>query len=308
MMTTLSGVYPILATPFRADRAVDEADLLRLIDFIVSSRADGIVFPGVASEFETLEPDERTHLVGVVARQVAGRIPLVVGVSGRSAGAAAGYAAQAAALGATAVMAVAPAALSGNSPAIRDYYEQVAAAGLPVILQNAPPPAGCALSADDVIGLVRAIDGIRYVKEETLPCGQRITRILAAQPRNLAGVFGGAGGRYITDELARGACGTMPACELTDMHARQFERHRAGDVAGVRALYYRMLPLLNFQAVFRMAMTKEVLRLRGIISSTHVRATGPQMDAGDHVELRALLNDIADLLPGCPGAASQRSQ
>ena len=59
----------------------------------------------------------------------------------------------------------------------------------------------------------------------------------------------------------------------------------------------RMLPLLNFQAVFRMAMTKEVLRRRGIITATHVRAAGPLFDPGDHRELDALLADVADLMP-----------
>jgi len=73
--------------------------------------------------------------------------------------------------------------------------------------------------------------------------------------------------------------------------------HRSGDVAGVRRWFDRMLPLLNFQAVFRMAMTKEVLRRRGIISATHVRAAGPSLDEGDVRELEQLLADIADLLP-----------
>ena len=67
--------------------------------------------------------------------------------------------------------------------------------------------------------------------------------------------------------------------------------------AGVRALYNRMLPLLNFQAVFRMAMTKEVLRRRGVIASTHVRAPGPKLDPGDHRELDAMLAELADILP-----------
>ncbi|MEO8536379.1 MAG: dihydrodipicolinate synthase family protein [Betaproteobacteria bacterium] len=294
--TTLSGVFPILATPFGHDRAPDERDVGRLVDFIVASGADGIVFPGVASEFETLAASERRHLVDVVASRVGERIPLVIGVSAASADDAATYAAQARAVGAAAVMAVAPATLATQTAAIRDYYQRVAGAGVPVILQNAPAPAGCALSAADVVAIVRAVDGVHYVKEETLPCGQRITRILAAGVPSLVGVFGGAGGRYITDELARGACGTMPACELSDLHARQFALHRSGDRAGVRALYNRMLPLLNFQAVFRMAMTKEVLRLRGVIASTGVRAAGPSLDAGDREELAALLADVQDLV------------
>jgi 4-hydroxy-tetrahydrodipicolinate synthase len=110
-------------------------------------------------------------------------------------------------------------------------------------------------------------------------------------------VFGGAGGRYITDELARGACGTMPACELSDLHVKQFAAHRAGDAADVRRWFDRMLPLLNFQAVFRMAMTKEVLKRRGVIRATHVRAAGPKMDPGDLRELDAILDGLRDLLP-----------
>ena len=89
-----------------------------------------------------------------------------------------------------------------------------------MILQNAPAPAGCALSPERVAEIVVGTPGVEYVKEEVLPCGQRMTRVLALATRNLRGVFGGAGGRYITDELARGACGTMPACELSTCTSR----------------------------------------------------------------------------------------
>ena len=57
----------------------------------------------------------------------------------------------------------------------------------------------------------------------------------------------------------------------------------------MRELFNRMLPLLNFQAVFRMAMTKEVLRRRGVIKSAHVRAPGYAMDAAEHKELDELM-------------------
>jgi 4-hydroxy-tetrahydrodipicolinate synthase len=190
-------------------------------------------------------------------------------------------------------MAMAPPSLRDDAGALADYYRRIADAELPIILQNAPPPAGCGLSPERVIELASAIAAIEYVKEETLPCGQRITRLLAAAPPNLRGVFGGAGGRYITDELARGACGTMPACELVDLHVEQFRCHRAGDAAGVRRWYNRMLPLLNYQAVFRMAMTKEVLRRRGILRSTHVRAAGPVPDAQDVAELAIMLDELS---------------
>src|SRR5690606_27401226 len=129
------------------------------------------------------------------------------------------------------------------------------------------------------------------------PGGQRITKLLEAAPAGLKGVFGGAGGRYIMDELNRGAIGAMPASEITEVHVQIFELFRAGDVAGARALYNRSLPVLTFQAVFRMDMTKEVLKRRGVISSTHVRVGSVPLDAADQTELGVLLEEIADLLP-----------
>ena len=293
----LSGVFPIVPTPFFDDGRPAEDDLVRVVGYIVAAGADGLVFPGVASEFDTLALDERRRLVDVVARANGAQRPLVVGVSAKDAATSLDLARQARAVGAAAVMAMNPAALRDDPEAIAGYYREVAGLGLPVVLQNAPPPLGSALTMEAVARLVESIPGIDYVKEETMPCGQRISRLLAIAPPRLKGVFGGAGGRYITDELARGACGTMPAAELTELHVRQFACHRAGDPKGVRALFNRMLPLLNFQAVFRMAMTKEVLRRRGVISHTHVRAAGPRLDDGDRRELDAMMAEIADILP-----------
>jgi 4-hydroxy-tetrahydrodipicolinate synthase len=297
MQARLEGVYPIVATPFRADGAPDLEDLRRLIDFLVGAGVDGVVFPGVASEFDMLGMEERRDLVQATASAVDARVPLVVGVSAADAATAADLALQARSLGAAAVMAMAPPAMRGKAAAQLEYFLSIAEFRVPVILQNAPVPTGCGLAPEACLEIVRAVGGIEYVKEETLPSGQRISSLLAARLPQLKGVFGGAGGRYITDELARGACGTMPACELCDLHVAQFAAHRAGDAVAVRRWFNRMLPLLNFQAVFRMAMTKEVLRRRGIISATHVRAAGPSLDAGDVRELEQLLADIADLLP-----------
>jgi 4-hydroxy-tetrahydrodipicolinate synthase len=296
-MTQLSGVFPILATPFADDGSPSLKDLARLIDFIVAAGPDGLVFPGVASEVETLAPGERESLVEAVAAHLAGRLPLVIGVSAPAATDSVRYAQQAKRVGAAAVMAMAPAAMKDDTESLRAFYRDLAAVGVPIILQSAPPPVGGGLSPQAVLAIVCEVPGIAYVKEETMPCGQRISQLLDAKPATLRGVFGGAGGRYITDELARGACGTMPACELIDLHVRQFALHRAGDADGVRTLFDRMLPLLNFQAVFRMAMTKEVLRRRGVISAIHVRATGPRLDAGDQRELTAMLTRLADLIP-----------
>jgi 4-hydroxy-tetrahydrodipicolinate synthase len=291
----LSGVLPIVPTPFREDGSPDEDDLRAVVEFIIDSGADGLVFPGVASEFDTLAPAERRHLTRLVADAIGGRRPLVIGASAASEAEAVGYAELAGELGAAAVMAISPRALAGDPSAIENFYRALAGVGVPVMLQNAPAPVGSALTMAFVATVVERVPGVAYVKEEALPAGQRIGELLRIAPSGLRGVLGGAGGRYITDELARGACGTMPAAELTDLHAALLAAHRAGDRAGVRAMFNRMLPLLNFQAVFRMAMTKAVLAARGVIRHVHVRAPGPRLDAGDRTELAEMLAEVADL-------------
>ena len=67
-------------------------------------------------------------------------------------------------------------------------------------------------------------------------------------------------------------------------------------MATARRIYYRILPLLGFQAVFRMRMTKAVLKRRGLIETERVRAPLPELDGQDREELETMLAEIRDLL------------
>lgn len=292
----------MLATPFDAAGAPDAHALARVVEFALAAGADAVVYPGVASEVEQLSAQERDRLLDVVAATVAGRVSIVVGASAADARISARHMQKAAMLGAKAAMVMAPSSLAGApAAALIDHYRQLGAAcELPIMLQNAPAPAGGGFDMAIVAQVVSAVPAVRYVKEEAMPCGQRISALLARTELSTAahfiGVLGGAGARYLLDELARGAIGTMPACELTDVHVRMVRAWRAGDRARARTLYNRALPLLNFQAVFRWAATKEVLKRRGVIECTRVRAPGPRLDAQDQAEVDIMLQEMADLL------------
>jgi 4-hydroxy-tetrahydrodipicolinate synthase len=300
----LSGVFPVLATPFLRDGAPDTAGLRSIARYVIDAGADGVVFPGVASEYDTLIADERFALAELVASEARGNAAFVVGGSAADPETTLRVAQRAKDQGAAAIMVMAPKTIT-EPAAASEFFRRVAASanGVPIMLQNAPPPAGSGLPVSVVLDIARAVPQIHYIKEEALPAGARITQMLAGAPPTLRGVFGGAGGRYITDELARGAVGTMPACELAELHVALVAAHRRGDRAQVRHCFNRMLPLLNFQAVFRMAMTKETLRRRGIIDAAVKRAAGPELDAGDQRELTEMLDEVADLLapPVIPG-------
>ena len=77
----LSGVFPVLATPFLADGSPDEGGLRAITRYAIDSGADGVVYPGVASEFDTLTPAERARLLDLVAEVARGRAHLIVGGS-----------------------------------------------------------------------------------------------------------------------------------------------------------------------------------------------------------------------------------
>ena len=309
----IQGVCPVLATPFDGGGAPDADALARLVEFTIAAGADALVYPGVASEVEQLTVAERDRLLDVVAATAGGRVPIVVGASAGDVQASRRHIDKASVLGAAAAMVLAPAQLAGNPAALVDHYRRLGAdSELPIMLQNAPPPAGGGFDMAVVAQVVAAVPAVRYVKEEALPCGQRITALLGraelAVAPHFIGVLGGAGARYLLDELARGAIGTMPACELTDVHVRLVRAWRAGDRTQARLLYNRSLPLLNFQAVFRWAATKEVLKRRGVIDCAWTRAPGPRLDAQDQAELDLMLEEIADLLvaPVPPPAGMKR--
>ena len=294
---TISGVFPVLPTPFDPQGQPDVASLRRLVRYLLRCGVDGITFPGVASEFAQLSEDERRQLLEEVLSETDGRVPVVAGVTSADAEVTRRLARHARDAGAQALMVAAPPQWNEASPQIA-YFERLAQAvpGLALMLQNVPPPVGAGLAPKVLLEVVRAVPAIRYIKEEALPSGQRLSVVLADAPASLQGVLGGAGGRYITDELRRGACGTMPAIELAEVHVALFVAHRAGDEGRVRELFTRMLPVLNTQAVFRWALTKQVLLQRGLIDHGGQRIDGPRMDDLDRADLNAFLADLGDLL------------
>jgi dihydrodipicolinate synthase/N-acetylneuraminate lyase len=289
-MTALQGVMPILPTIFSASGAIDEPGTRRVLEYAIEAGAAAVVFPGLASEYDMLTRDERLHMTALLGEWNGGRVPFVVGAAAGTTDDAMAYAQAGAQAGAVAAMILTPKPLADDLAAMARFYRDVhAASGLDIMVQNAPAPMGIGLPLSKVAQLAREVDGIRYVKEEAAPSGQRITQLGELAGDALAGVFGGAGARYVIDELVRGSRGTMPACEITELHVAMVRNFNAGEVRRARDMFEQTLPLLSMQANFRWHLTKAVLQRRGLIESAHVRAPGPAMDRLDHQELDALL-------------------
>jgi 4-hydroxy-tetrahydrodipicolinate synthase len=112
----------------------------------------------------------------------------------------------------------------------------------------------------------------------------------------LKGVMGGKAGRHLLDEFRRGSCGTMPACEVSDVHARLWTELENGKQDDAENTYRQLLPLLLFETSYGVAVYKEVLCRRGVIRSPYFRqAGGTQLDRAAQEELTFILDRLRPL-------------
>lgn len=293
------GVFTIPVTPFDRHGNLDEDSLKNEVDWCVRAGGHGIVAPVNASEAPALLDDERKRVTRLVVETTAKRVPVVIGVSGVSTQASVMYTTYARQVGADAMIAMPPYGVRLADPeSVFAFYQAVADAadGLPVFIQNWSGPAGTVMTAHQLTRLMTEIDNLSYLKEETVNAGHLMTTVLATAGDACAGIMGGIGGRYLMDEFRRGACGTMPACQTTDIHVNIWNALEAGNLDKARRTFYRLLPLLNMEAAFGPVLYKEVLKRRGVIANTTLRSRRDSgLDEYDHKELDEILRGVSDL-------------
>jgi 4-hydroxy-tetrahydrodipicolinate synthase len=291
----LQGIIPILATPFDESGAVALADLKRLVDFELSAGAAGVAVFGMASEGFTLTTSERADIVQVTRAQVGARIPVVTGVSATSTAIAVEQGQHSVDNGADALMVLPPHLVKPSADQLIDFFGTVASAcQVPVMIQDAPGATGVSMPTP-VLRELAKLDGVDYVKVEAPPTAVKVGAVAETAPGLT--VFGGQNALFVLEERARGAAGTMPACEFTDLLAHILGRWDAGDAESARDGFDRLLPLIRFgmQPGIAYAIHKEVLVLRGIIGSAVVRSPAAPLDARSRADLLAILRRLPEL-------------
>jgi len=131
-----------------------------------------------------------------------------------------------------------------------------------------------------------------YSKEERPPGPRHIAEVYQLVGHRVKTIFGGAAGKFMPDELRRGANGCMPACEIADLLAKVIERWWAGDEVGARDLHRRLLPLIIRETH---PFMRYILKRRGVFTSTVERAPAglDALDADDKREITTLIEAIA---------------
>jgi 4-hydroxy-tetrahydrodipicolinate synthase len=300
-----AGVYIISATPFREDGALDDQSADSLVEFYLSKGVTGMTILGMMGEAPKLSSDEALAFMSHMLARVAGRVPVIVGVS--NAGLANLVALSHAAMdqGAAGVMIAPPRGL-GTDAKIYDYFSQCFEAlgpDVPVCYQDFPLSTGVSLSADLFLKMVADFPQLVMLKHEDWPGLNKLSTIRASKGRRVS-ILCGNGGIFLPEEMMRGADGAMTGFAYPEMLVEVVRLCNTGDTDAASDLFDAYLPIIRLeqQPGAGLAVRKEILRRRGALVCNTARAPGPRLSAADHDEITRLMERLERRLEELKGS------
>ena len=146
-----SGSIVALVTPMRADGAVDNEALDRLVEFHIANGTQAIVAVGTTGESPTLSVAEHIGVVSRVVQSVKGRVPVLAGTGANATAEAIEWTRMAKDVGADAALIVTPYYNKPTQEGLYQHYKAIAAAvAIPIVLYNVPGRTGCDLKPETV--------------------------------------------------------------------------------------------------------------------------------------------------------------
>ena len=293
-MKDFEGIFPIVNTPFKEDGSIDLESQRRVVRFLLDCGAHGLALFGNASEGYTLTETERTELMKLIIRDVEGRVPVIVSTGHTGTDAAVALSREAESAGADGVMVLPPYLLRPDAEGIFEYYRAISdGIDIAIQVQDAPLMTQVAMGPSLLARMGRELEHVKYAKIEAPPTAPKVSEVLALAGKSLT-LFGGLNGHFLIEELGRGARGTMPGSDLTDVFVRIWNLYEEGRVTEARTEFNRYLPLIRFelQPGLGVSVMKHNLHAGGVISSTRVRHPTRSIDAVSRQELEELRRDL----------------
>ena len=289
------GSFTIPMTPYDDKDRIDEEALRAEVQFCVESGVGGVCVPVMVSEFRLLSEEERRTMIRIPVEVCAGTgVPVVANCAAVNTPLAVSYARYAEEVGADAVIAMPPYIHRPDFDTIFTYYQAISdAVTLPVWIQNA---SAVALSPDQIVTLCTEIEHVSWVKEEVPPSTHSIGALVNRDCPAIKGVMGGAAGRHIFTERARGSKGIINACEFCDVAQRVWDLLDEGEENKARDLFEHLLPGLVLEGLMGMAFAKEIMVRRGVLKNNRIRSHSNPLDGDDMREIDRVFERIQPYL------------
>lgn len=293
---TAAGVYIIAVTPFTVQGELDLDSTDNMVDFYLDCGVSGMTILGMMGEAPKLTTEESQTFVKRVIKRVAGRVPIIVGVS------APGFA-QMKELsdwvmneGASGVMIAPPSGLKTDDQIYKYYVNAAKIIGetTPFVLQDFPLATGVVIPVSIILKIVTDVPNCVCLKHEDWPGLAKITEVrLKSKTNNLRkiSILCGNGGLYLPEEMARGANGAMTGFSYPEMMVELVNAQQANEEIKAKDIFDAYLPLIRYEAqpVLGLAIRKYILAKRGCIATPTLRAPAPKLSAQDIAEIETLI-------------------
>lgn len=236
------GIIPPMATPLRARDELDRPGLERLIEHMLAGGVHGLFILGTTGEAPGLSYRLRRELIERTCSQVAGRVPVLVGVTDTSMVEAIGLARVSQEFGASALVVAAPYYYPNSQPELTEYIRHLSdELPLPFFLYNMPSHTKTvfdvetvrhAMELPNVIGMKDSSANMVYYHQlvRLLPARPDWTLLMGPEELLAESVLLGGHG---------GVCGGANLCPR--LYVDLYEAAVAGDLARVVELHARVM-------------------------------------------------------------------
>ena len=248
MRTQFTGCGTALVTPFTRDGNVDDVAVRRLGRRQLDAGTHFLVPVGTTGESPTLTLEERARIVGILADEANGRVPILAGAGGYDTKEVIHAAAEMKKAGADGLLSVTPYYNRPTQEGLFQHYRAIAdSTSLPIIVYNVPGRTGCNIEPATVVRLA-SLPNVVGIKEASGNMTQ-MCEVCRLVPENFLVLSGddavtlplmAVGGRGIISVVSNEIPGDM---------ARMVEAAEHGDFAAARAIHTRIMPLMQINFV-----------------------------------------------------------
>jgi len=295
----LTGVIPIIPTPFTVEEEIDEQALRDLVEFAISIGIKAACLPAYASEFYKLSDDEKLQVVRIAVDQSKGRMQVVAQSNSPSLKLAIKLAKANVAAGADVISLAVPRIFALPETSIKEYLSEFFAAipNTPVLVQDFNP-GGSSISVKLINDLRLKHANFKYLKLEEPLCAPKFEDIIKTT-EGTVGVLEGWGGLYLLELVQVGIAGVMPGLAVSDILQKVFTLRQQGQTEKAFEIFERVMPQIFFSLqnmeLFHYA-EKELLIARGVLKNSIARKAAYIPDASSVSYIKELNQRILKLV------------
>ncbi len=295
----LSGIVPIIPTPFTEKEEIDEQALRDLVEFAIKNGIKAACLPAYASEFYKLTDEEKLLVVKIAVEQAAGRMQIVAQCNNPAQKTAIKLAQANIASGANLISIAVPRLFGLPESSLFEYLSGFLAAipNTPVLIQDFNP-GGASISVEFICKLMNEHSNFKYLKLEEPLCAPKFEAIIKATNGKI-GLLEGWGGLYMLELIPIGIVGVMPGLGVSDILQKVFDFRKNGENEKAFSLFEKVMPQIFFSLqnmeLFHFA-EKELLMARGVLKNSVVRKAGFSPDKSTSNYVKELNNRLLNII------------